>query len=132
MPQYDFQCSECKRVLENQFLRITHLPDELPFCCDQTMNYYITQPPLIHWVDPNIDAFRAIATKDRPIIRSKRENREYMARHDLIDANELGPPPTHEETQKTVADMQASIDAITPTGNMKKELKQQGILDVVE
>lgn len=132
MPMYDFQCGECGRVIENKLLRITHTKDELPACCNQTMGYYITQPPLVHWRDPNIEPFRAIATKDRPVIRTTRENREYMKRHGLIDANELGPPPEREHQEKTVAEMQKSIDAITPKGQVADEMKKRGMLDIVD
>jgi hypothetical protein len=132
MPRYDFKCERCETVIQNKVLRISHTPEDLPSCCDRSMGYHITQPPLVHWVDPVIEPFRAIATKDRPVISSMKENREYMARNDLVDANELGPPPTQTEQMGKAAEMQKSIDAISPSGELKKDMSSQGLLDIVE
>ena len=129
-PLYDFKCKKCERIKENVLLRITHTPDQLPICCDQSMRYHITTPPLVHWTDPVIEPFRAIATKDMPIISTTRENREYMARNNLIDANELGAPPSHEDQKAENAGMQASIDAISPDTDTAKKMDQQGMFDI--
>lgn len=129
MPRYDFKCGECDHVVENKILRITHSDSDIPKHCGQTMGYHITQAPSVVWVDPIIEPFRAIATKDRPVISSTRENREYMARNGLIDANELGPPPTKAEQMETVAKMQESISAITPDAETSAIMESQGLLD---
>lgn len=132
MAIYDFKCDECGQIQQNVIMPITHDYDDLPECCNEKMDYYITRPPMVHWVDPVIEPFRAIATKDMPVISTTRENREYMARNNLVDANELGPPPTYEEQEKTAAEMQKSIDAITPTGQVADEMKKRGMLDIVD
>jgi hypothetical protein len=97
------------------------------------MGYHITQAPMVHWNDPVIEPFRAIATKDRPVITSTKQNREYMARHDLVDANEVVEAvPTHIEQEETHKEVLESIAAITPTGDESAtidEMKSQGLMD---
>lgn len=132
MPLYDFKCKECDSLIVNKQLRISHIKSELPTCCDTIMGYHITTPPSVVWNDPVIEPFRSIATADRPIIHTAKERREYMARHDLVDSNELGPPPTLADTAKAQAETQASVDAINPTGQLKEEMKRQNLLDVVD
>ena len=132
MPIYDFKCDNCEKITTDVMLGIMHKPTEVPVCCEQPMNYYITTPPMVHWKDPVIEPFRSIATKDKPVITTTRQKREYMARHDLIDANDLGTPPSHEDQEKTVAEMQQTIDAITPKGQVADEMKKRGMLDIVE
>ena len=129
MPSYDFKCEKCENLVEDTILRIIHTEKDIPECCGQTMGYHISQPPLVHWVDPIIEPFRAIATKDRPLIRTTRENREYMARNGLIDANELGPPPSESEQRATVARMQKEIAAITPDAETSAKMESLGLLD---
>lgn len=130
MPNYDFKCPACGTILEHQFLRITHLPDEVPHCCESPMNYHITQPPLVHWKDPMIEPFRAIATKDRPVITTAKQNREYMARNGLVDANEVvEKPPTHEEQAETHAQVVESIEKISPSAEVRDNMDKQGLLD---
>ena len=131
MAIYDFKCSKCGHIDENVTLSITHTKYELPICCDIFMGYYITKPPSVHWIDPVIEPFRSIATKDRPIIRTTRERREYMARNDLLDANEVCEPPSQEEQKKQRAEMQESIEAITPSGAIKEDLEKRGLMDIV-
>lgn len=129
MPTYDFKCRKCERIQENVLLRITHDELDKPHCCEQPMAYHITQAPLVHWHDPIIEPFRAIATKDQPVISTTRENREYMARNGLIDANELGPPPTEADQARTVAEMEKSIAAITPDAETSAMMADQGLMD---
>jgi hypothetical protein len=131
MPLYDFQCEKCEEVVENKHLSILHDIYDLPVCCDRPMGYYITQPPMVHWKDPNIEPFRSVATKDRPIISTTKERREYMARNHLLDANEVCEPPSHAEQKRVRAEAQESIEAITPTGAIKEDLKKRGLADIV-
>jgi hypothetical protein len=132
MPLYDFKCTSCDKIVENELLRISHTDDQLPTCCNQTMGYYITQPPLIVWTDPNIEPFRSHATSDRPVITTSKERREYMARNELVDANESGPPPTKAEEKAVRDEIQESIDSITPNGEIEKDMRNQGLLDIVQ
>jgi hypothetical protein len=131
MPSYDFQCPECGEVIKNKILSITHTNDELPTCCDTIMGYYITQPPMVHWVDPIIEPFRSVATKDRPIISTTRERREYMAKNQLLDANEVCEPPSHKQQKIARAEARESIEAITPSGAVKDDMKKRGLTDIV-
>ena len=131
MPQFDFYCKTCKTLKENVVLNITHSESDRPVCCEATMRVYHTVPPLIHWRDPNIDAFRAIATPDKPIINNTRENRAYMEKHDLIlDGDRYDtPPPNKADDIATNAEAQKSIDAITPDASQLKQLVSDGVID---
>lgn len=128
MPMYDFKCGKCEHIKSNVLLRITHAKDDLPVHCGQPMGYHITQPPLVHWVDPVIEPFRSVATKDKPVITNTRERREYMKRNDLVDANDL-KPPTVEEEQQIRAKVKESIDKISPTAEQHAKLERQGLLN---
>ena len=134
MPRYDFQCGECKAIVEDQFLRITHLPDEIPHHCDEPMNYYITQPPLVQWVDPVIEPFRnpaAVRGDKDDVILTSRQRKEFMARNDLVDANDVmeGKPPSHQEQKEAVAEMKKDIAAISPDAGQIKQMEKSGALD---
>jgi hypothetical protein len=131
MPQYDFKCKKCETYELDVHLRITHTERALPMHCNEPMGYFITSPPMVVWNDPVIEPFRSMATRDKPIISSMKEKREYMARNDLVDANELGPPPSLSDTAKAQAEVQQSIDAMKPTGQLKEEMKRQNLLDVI-
>lgn len=133
MPIYDFKCDTCEKKVLNRILRITHTEDELPTCCNRTMGYYITRAPMVHWIDPVIEPFRAIATKDQPVITTTRQNREYMARNGLVDANDVVcKPPSNVDQENEVAEMQQTIDEITPKGELAHEMKDRGLLDIVD
>jgi len=132
MPNYDFKCRECGEIRENVLLRITHDECDRPFCCGNVMQQHFTVPPQVHWVDPVIEPFRAIATKDRPVITTQRQNREYMARNGLVDANDFGPPPTQKEQMAEAGKMQESIDAISPTAEQAARLQEAGLDSVVD
>jgi hypothetical protein len=131
MAIYDFRCMKCDHIDENVSMPITHMREDLPWHCGQRMSYHISQPPSVHWKDPVIEPFRAIATKDRPIITTLKQNREYMAKHDLIDANDFGPPPSHLDQARDNAEMQRSIDAVTPTGEVAAKMAEQGLDKIV-
>jgi hypothetical protein len=131
MPTYDFKCRECGKMQENVLLRITHDEADKPCCCGETMQHHITTPPMVHWVDPVIEPFRAIATKDRPVITTTKQNREYMARNGLVDANEISRPPTMEEDARTKKEIKESIEAITPSKELSGKLAEQGLDSVI-
>ena len=50
MPTYDFKCRQGERVQENGLMRITHDDADKPECCGATMEYHITQAPMVSWV----------------------------------------------------------------------------------
>ena len=86
---------------------------------------------MVHWVDPVIEPFRAVATKDMPVITTTKQNREYMARHGLVDANEVARPPTEEEYQRTKKEIDDSIKAITPSEEVSANMRQQGLDSII-
>jgi len=132
MPRYDFRCPTCEKVVKDMILPITHRTGDTPECCGETMRYYITAPPTILWKDPMIDAFRPVATKNAPVISSMKEHREYMARNDLVDANDLYDPPSATEEKRIQAEAQESIDAISPTAEQNQQLQESGLDSILE
>lgn len=131
MPTYDFKCRECGEERLNVLLRITHDDADKPHCCGEPMAHHITTVPMVHWADPIIEPFRAVATKDMPVITTSRQNREYMKRHDLVDANEVAKPPTQEEYEKTKKEIDDSIKAITPTTGVSGKMRKQGLDSII-
>ena len=132
MPRYDFKCHECDKVSRDVILPITHRDGDRPECCGEDMWYYITSPPQVLWKDPIIDPFRPVATPNAPVISSMREHREYMARNDLVDANDLYAPPTASEERVIQAEAQESIDAISPTAEQNQQLQESGLDSILE
>jgi hypothetical protein len=128
---YDFKCRNCETYEIDVVLSIKHTESDLPICCNEPMGYYITVPPTVVWTDPVIEPFRSVATKDKPIISTTKERREYMARNGLLDANEVCEPPTPAETKRQVAQMQESINDITPSGEIKEDLDKRGLTNIV-
>lgn len=129
MPVYDFRCMKCDTMEEDVILPITHTKGEIPRCCGGRMNYHIGKPPMVVWRDPNIEPFRAVGTKDAPVITSARQNREYMARNNLVDANDLYEPPSQDSEMREIAEGQAAIDAITPNATQAEQMEASGLLD---
>ena len=120
MPKYDFKCPTRELLIEDKILSIHHTEDDRPECCGKAMPIHISTPPLVHWTDPVIEPFRNPAAKrgDKDaVITSQKQRREFMEKNDLVDANDL-IPPSHEEQKREVAEMQKSVDAITPTKEM--------------
>ena len=132
MAIYDFRCMKCDKIDIDVMLPMSHRNSELPRCCDQSMSYHISSPPMVHWRDPLIAPFRAIGTKDAPVITSTRQYREYMKRNDLVDANDLYTPPSRSSEAEERAEMQASIDQITPDAQQAEQMEASGILDTSE
>jgi hypothetical protein len=130
---YDFKCSVCGAIDVDVVLSINHTDDEHPQCCyGMPMDHYHTVPPQVLWTDPNIEAFRPVATENAPVISSMRQHREYMAKHDLVDANDLFTPPTAEEQKESIAKAQESIDAITPNPQQAEQLGKMGLDSIVD
>ena len=138
MALYDFKCGKCGNVVANQILPITHQKKDLPMCTMLSkhdkpvrMGYFITQPPMVHWKDPNIDAFRHVALPEAPVVNTMKEHRELMARHDMVDANDHAPPTKYEE-KVAREEAQSSVDAITPTAEQAEQLQANGMKNIVD
>lgn len=130
MPTYDFRCRQCGDGTDNVVLSIHHEKTDRPYCyaCEQQMEVHITTPPMVHWVDPQIEPFRHVGIPGQPMVSSMREHRELMARHNMVDANDLDVP-THEEQADTYKQVQAEIEAITPDKETSDRMAEQGLLD---
>ena len=131
MPRYDFRCMKCDKIDEDIVLPITHLSSTIPRCCKQTMSYHISSPPQVLWKDKDLPDGGFVAGKKKERITTKRERREFMAKHDLVDSNDFITPPSHEEQMDTHADVLKSVAAITPDDVQKEQMKDSGILDIV-
>jgi len=130
MPVYDFKCSACQAVKTDVVLSIKHTDDQHPECCfGEPMDHYITKAPMVHWKDYMLPDGGFKAAHDGTVITSRAQNREYMKRNGLQDANEVYEPPTQAEQLATIKEQQESIDAITPSGEMLDIMKSDGTLD---
>jgi hypothetical protein len=135
MAIYDFKCHECGTIEENVILPIAHVVEDRPRCCDEPMLTHITQSPLVHWKDYILPdgGFKAYSMPGAPVITSLKENRELMERHNLIDGNDLGTPPTKaEQMAEHNEKVLPSIGKITPTAQQAAQLQAQGLMDSVE
>lgn len=131
---YDFKCLECGRIAEDVVLPMTHSDDEHPRCCEQGMADYHTSPPTVLWKDGDLPdgAFTAGKRGEQVRIETRKQRREYMAENDLVDANDLGPPPNKRDQMEAFKDTQESIAAITPDAQEMEQLASSGLLDLAE
>ena len=111
---------------------MTHRSSDRPMCCGDLMNYYITSAPLVMWKDPNIEPFKPIATENAPVISSMKDRREYMAKNDFVDSNDLFTPPTEKEQRLVREEAKESMDAISGTTQQKEQLREQGIDSILD
>jgi hypothetical protein len=85
---------------------------------------------MVHWEDPNIEPFRSIATPDKPVITTSKQRKEYMARNNLVDANDVvGRAPTYKDDLKVAEQVEQSVKAITPTREQSAKMESMGLLD---
>lgn len=131
MPTYDFACPRCGAMKKDVILRITHTEEDRPVCCEETMRQHFTVPPMVHWVDPVIEPFKHIAVKSDEVITTTKQNREFMARNNLVDANDI-KPPTAEEDAKILSEINGTIDKITPTAEQSAKLAEQGLDSIID
>ena len=129
---YDFKCECCGRVAKDIVLPMTHSDDEHPRCCDRAMADFFTVPPTILWTDADLPDGGFVSGKNKERITTKKERREFMARNDLVDANELGPPPNKAAQMEQFKDTMKTIDAITPDAQQEDQLKSSGLMDLVK
>jgi len=133
MPRYDFKCKVCGEIQEDVILSILHNDSDKPMCCGQRTQTHITVPPMVHWVDPIIEPFRSVADKNKTVITTTKQRREYMARNHLVDSNDLGTPPTKKEQMEYHENVVVpSVAAMTPTEKQVREMKAAGISDTVD
>jgi hypothetical protein len=128
MALFDFQCPNCKEIKKNVFLPLDHDEDDHPECCRMLMRKFWTKMPLAYDRDYTLEEpFRA--AHDGTVITTRKENREYMKRHSLLDANEVYEKPTFESEARERAESQAAIDAITPTHEEMAMLRDANVVD---
>ena len=88
MPIYELRCTECHEVSE-VFRKHSEF-GQWPECeCGGTNRQKISRPMAVH-VD-NMPIYKCPATGKG--ITSRKQRNETFARHGLMDANDLGPPP---------------------------------------
>ena len=131
---YDFKCIACGEIKENVILPITHEDDEHPSCCHEPMRHYMTKAPSIRWRDPMLldGGFIAHSMPGKPVITSQAQNREMMKRHNLVDANDLGTPPTKQQQMEQHHSDQAALEKMKPPEHVMKEMSRQGLDSIVD
>jgi hypothetical protein len=131
---YDFICQHCNKVDENVYLKISHEDWEHPYCCGREMQHHITKAPSVRWKDAMLldGGFIAHSMPGKPVITSQKQNREMMKRHNLVDANDLGPPPTKADQMEQHHKDQAQMAEFEPPEHVKQEMKRQGLDSIVE
>lgn len=92
---------------------------------------HITSAPMVTWTDGDLPDGAFKAGKDGEIIETKRQRREYMARNNLVDSNELGPPPTPEDQIQHNVEAQKTLEQFNPSEEQMADLKKSGILDIL-
>lgn len=127
---YDFRCSICGAIETDVVLSMRHTDDDHPKCCySEPMQDYHTRAPYVAWHDRQLLDGGFKAAHDGTMITSVKQNKEYMKKNGLQDANEMYAPPTHTEQFMEHKKALASIDAITPTETEMSQLKDDGIVD---
>jgi hypothetical protein len=131
---YDFRCKTCGVIREDVVLPIRHTVDERPKCCGATMPMYFSTFPMVQFKAYELEGggFVAHGIEGRPVITSLKQRKELMARHDLVDANDFGPPPDKMADVKHYHEViKPSIDAITPSNEVLREMKDRGLADII-
>ena len=129
---FDFQCKKCERVKTDVFIKFNHDIGDHPVCCGQPMMKAHFKAPGVHWKDYDLPEGGFKAAHDGTVIVSRKQNRDYMERNNLQDANEVYDCPTHEVQKKEIAQAQQDIDAITPTDSQMDQMKSDGTLEQIE
>jgi hypothetical protein len=125
---FDMICQKCKTVETDVYLPFNHAPGDHPMCCGERMSKHWTSMPMAYDRDYTLEEpFRA--AHDGTVITTRKENREYMKRHGLLDANEVYEKPTPESEARERAESQAAIDAITPTREEMARLRDANVVD---
>lgn len=136
MAVYDFKCPSCDHILENVVLGMNHEDDDHPACyqCGEHYEHYFTTAPMAYCeAELEGGGFIAHSMKGKPLITSRRQNREMMKRHGLAPAQDYFNPPTHAEQKQTRAEAMETIHAITPTQRQEKQMASDGIkTDIVQ
>ena len=126
---FDFKCPDCKRLETDQYVPFHHDEADHPVCCNQHMKKVFLSFPQVHWKDYDLPDGGFKAGHDGTVITTRKQNLEYMKKHDLLDANDLVKAPTLDEEHTLRAKSQEAIDAITPTRQEMTMLKESGIVD---
>lgn len=123
MAIYDFKCGFCGLIERDVVLPMSHTERDRPSCCGFRMTTHITSAPMVHWKDYEV-RYRPVSVPGAAPITSRREEREFMKRHDLVHYDEVcGAPPTQAEQAATHAEMVDSIEKITPSGEIAAQLQ---------
>lgn len=113
MAVYDFKCGFCGNIKQDVVLPMTHVEADRPACCGFHMATYITTPPMVHWKDYDVN-YKPISVKNAEPITSRKQEREFLKRHDLVHADFTPPTPSEEAKERAAA--QKSIEAISNRG----------------
>ncbi|RLB97989.1 MAG: hypothetical protein DRH90_22525 [Deltaproteobacteria bacterium] len=129
---HDFKCGECGTIAIDVHLPMDHADADHPMCCNAYMRHYHTQAPYVAWEDRHLLDGGFKANHDGTVITSHKQNKDYMKRHGLLNAMDLGPPPTHLDDAESNKKSQEAIDAITPTDAQMTRMKEDGTMAKIE
>jgi hypothetical protein len=129
---FDFQCSVCENTKLDVVLNINHESTDVPVCCEQPMSKFFTSFPTVHWKDYSFTPFKTGPRGQEVVLDNERDRQKYMKANNLVDANDLGPPPSHQDQLEAVQKMEESVAAITPDEQQMDSLKKSGLMDILE
>ena len=131
---YDFKCDHCAKIDEDVYLPITHEDCDHPYCCGMHMQHHISKAPTVQWKDYMLlnGGFVAHSIPGKPVVTSRKQNRDLMERNGLVDANDYGPPPTKSDQMERHHKDQALNAQFEPPEHVKAEMKRQGLDSIVE
>jgi len=113
-------------------LRLGHTEIEHPVCCGLSLKKAHFKAPTVRWKDYDLPGGGFKAAHDGTVITSRKQNRDYMERNHLGDANQEYEVPTHEVQNREIIESQVAIDAITPTDAQMTQMKDDGTLEAIE
>lgn len=95
MPFYNYKCAVCSACVE-EYRKIPERDNKI-VCCGEEMKRQMDAP----FVIPDISAYHAVAidkeTGKRPVITSRKQHKEFLARNDYVElGNEFRPPKRDE------------------------------------
>ena len=131
---YDFKCVHCGEIIEDVYLAMTHEDHEHPMCCGLQSRHYITRAPMVHFKDFELKdgGYVSHSMKGKPVITSIPQERELLKRHNLINASEMGQPPTKaDQIVQNRKDEQLNKQFEVPD-YVKREMTAQGLDNIID
>lgn len=117
MPIYEYTCESCG-TQQDQFNRIADRHTNAPLCCETAMAIR-PQAGLVYIAQKDMAVQSPI---DGTVLTTHRQRRDYMARNNLIDANDFPPKEVIARSKKKIAERKALAAQLPQPEAVKKEL----------